>query len=168
MGSGLVNSEIAAFDRVPFVRQLELYSPTRIAWALRLPVQMLELWGYYIPEVWSQYVRESEGFTRQVTRRHMRTELACAVLRDKQRLYTELGLSRRFSELYLPEHESLRIEYTYRGLVQCETIGSQPDEAIVPTSTHAMLGHSRLLPPKSTVSNSRGILLEWRALHVAA
>lgn len=168
MGSDLVNREIVQFGRIPFVRQLELYSPARIAWALRLPIQMLELWGYYIPEGWSQYIRESESFTRQVNRRHMRTELACAVLRDKRRLYTELGLSRRFSDAYLPEHESLRIEYTYRGLVQCETICSQPDGAVVPTTEHAMLGHSRLLPPKSTVSNSRGILLEWRALNATA
>ncbi|OQX10518.1 MAG: hypothetical protein BWK73_20240 [Thiothrix lacustris] len=172
MSRALVNRTIVSFEPIPFLRVLEMHPPERIARVLKLPMSILESWGYSIPPVWSQYIRESEDFTREVIRRHMRYETACAVLRIKRRSQDDLLLPHRYEHPFLPEHESLRLEYTYRGFVACEPIGSQQDTHVIMPGLDAMLGvgyqcRSHLLPQKPSDRNVRGILSAWREKHAA-
>lgn len=165
--AGVFVKQLVVFEPSSYPDMLDRYGSEAIAWALQTPISEPLNWGYYMPAVWSQYLRESNGCTRRVCRRRIRTEQAVAWYRCPRRMRQELQLSPAYTLEWLPELQSLQLEYTTNGVLMGVAIVSQACDGSIPLYNPHRLrtSHPTPLLHKSTPVIRGGILDIWEAGH---
>lgn len=131
--------ELCTFGRENLYKWTSQIGVHSLARRLLTTPDELMSWGLQLHPMWSQYLREMGAARNRVIRRRMRTELACALFADQRSLLKALALPLRFNDTYLPEYQSLIIEYSTRGVLRGEPLVSQTWHGVLPVAHHATL-----------------------------
>lgn len=134
--------ELCAFGRENLREWVSRFGMNFLTRRLRTTPEELMRWGLHTHPMWSQYLREIGPARTYVTRRRMRTELACALFADQRAMFQALALPLRFNDTYLPEYQSLLVEYSTRGVLRGEPLVSQTWRGVLPVAHHATLKFS--------------------------